>query len=151
MYKKVLVPLDGSKLAECAVNHVQSLCKEGSIGSVTLLNLVKVEVPWHRFDLKDFNIVEIREKSFKSSRKYLADVKSRLSAEGIKVKTESIEAERPVYAIIDYAQNNGMDLIVIATHGITGMKRMLLGSVAFGVLHQSHVPVLLVRPESCQP
>ena len=43
-----------------------------------------------------------------------------------------------------------MDAIIIATHGYTGMKRLLLGSVAFGVLHQSPVPVLLIRPESCR-
>ena len=84
------------------------------------------------------------------SRKYLADVESRLASEGIKVKMESLEGNRPADAISDYAQKNGTDMIVIATHGYTGLKKLMLGSVALGVLHESHIPVLLIRPESCR-
>jgi nucleotide-binding universal stress UspA family protein len=43
-----------------------------------------------------------------------------------------------------------MELIIIATHGYTGLKRLMLGSVALGVLHDSRIPVLLIRPESCR-
>ena len=46
MYKKVLVPLDGSALAECTLSHVKNLFKDGSVGEVTLLNVVKVDLPW---------------------------------------------------------------------------------------------------------
>ena len=46
MYKKVLVPLDGSPLAECTLSHVKNLVKDGSVGEVTLLNVVKVDLPW---------------------------------------------------------------------------------------------------------
>jgi nucleotide-binding universal stress UspA family protein len=154
MYKKVLVALDGSKLAECALSHVKDLLKEGSAGEVTLLNVVMIDIPWGDmydgvYD-KNFDIDAIREPLFLTSGKYLGDVKSRLDAEGIKVKTDSVEANRPASAITDYAQKNGMNLIVMATHGYTGMKRMLLGSVAFGVLHESPVPVLLIRPDACR-
>ncbi len=152
MYKKVLVPLDGSELAECALNHVKSLSKDGSIGEVTILNIIKIDIPWLRGEdeRKHFDINKIREKVLNSSQKYLADVESRLSSEGIKVKIESLEANRPAHAIIEYAQKNSMNMIVIATHGYTGMKGMMMGSVALGVIHQSHVPVLLIRPESCR-
>jgi len=85
-----------------------------------------------------------------ASRKYLADIESRLGSEGIKVKTESVEGDRPAYTITEYAQKKGMDMIIIGTHGITGLKKLMLGSVAFAVLHQSHIPVLLIRPESCR-
>jgi len=153
MYKKVLVPLDGSELAECTLSHVKNLFKDGSVGEVTLLNVVKVDIPWvgegeeytQRIDLN-----AIREELFTKSRKYLAEMESRLVSEGIKVKTESLEGNRPADTITDYARKKGMDLIIIGTHGYTGFKKLLLGSVASGVLHQSHVPVLLIRPESCQ-
>ena len=46
MYKKVLVPLDGSALAECTLSHLKNLFKDGSVGEVTLLNVVKVDLPW---------------------------------------------------------------------------------------------------------
>ena len=100
---------------------------------------------------KPIDINAIRESLFIASRKYLADIESRLGSEGIKVKTESLEGNRPANTITEYAQEKGMDLIIIGTHGYTGLKKLMLGSVAFGVLHQSHIPVLLIRPESCRP
>lgn len=154
MYKKVLVPLDGSALAECTLSHVKNLFKDGSVGEVTILNVVKVDLPWgimgRERPIKPIDLNTIREPLFTASRKYLADIESRLGSEGIKVKTESLEGNRPADTITEYAQEKGMDLIIIGTHGYTGLKKLMLGSVAFGLLHQSHVPVLLIRPESCR-
>mgnify|MGYP001317691643 CR=1 FL=1 len=150
MYQKALVPLDGSPLAECVLSHVKDLAKEGFVKEITLLNVVKFDIPWGGEYPERIDLNAIREPLFAASRKYLAEVESRLVSEGIKVKTESREGNRPADTITDYARENGMDAIVIATHGYTGMKRLLLGSVAFGVLHQSSVPVLLIRPESCR-
>jgi nucleotide-binding universal stress UspA family protein len=157
MYKKALVPLDGSALAECTLFHVKNLFKDGSVGEVTLLNVVKVDLPWALMGLgsdqphKGIDLNAIREPLFKASRKYLADIESRLGSEGIKVKTESLEGNRPADTITEYAQKKGMDMILLGTHGYTGLKKLMLGSVAFGILHQSHIPVLLIRPESCRP
>jgi nucleotide-binding universal stress UspA family protein len=155
MYKSVLVPLDGSALAECTLSHVKNLFKDGSVGEVTLLNVVKVDLPWAVMGSdqypKGFDLNAIREPLFAASRKYLADIESRLGSEGIKVKTESLEGNRPADTITEYAQKKAMDIIIIGTHGYTGLKKLMLGSVAFGVLHQSHIPVLLIRPESCRP
>ena len=155
MYKSVLVPLDGSALAECTLSHVKNLFKDGSVGEVTLLNVVKVDLPWAVLGSdqypKGFDLNAIREPLFTASRKYLADIESRLVSEGIKVKTESLEGNRPANTITEYAQEKGMDMIIMGTHGYTGLKKLMLGSVAFGIVHQSHVPVLLIRPESCRP
>ena len=150
MYKKVLVPLDGSDLAECALSHVQSLFKEGAVGEVTLLNIVWFDLPWSNEYPKHVDIKAIREPLIAASKKYLSEVESRLSSKGIKVKTESLEASKPADAILDFAQEKGMELIVMSTHGYTGFKKLLLGSVAFGVLNGSPVPVLLIRPEACR-
>ncbi len=154
MYTKVLVPLDGSELAECTLSHVKNLFKDGSLGEVTLLNIVKVDLSLAVMRSKQYpnriDLNAIREPLFIESRKYLADVESQLVSEGIKVKTESLEGNRPADTIIEYARKNGMDMIIIGTHGYTGLKKLMLGSVAFSVLHQSHVPVLLIRPESCR-
>lgn len=150
MYQKVLVPLDGSDLAECTLSHLKSLIKDGSVGEVTLLNVVKIDIPWAELENRQFDLNALREPIFAASRRYLADVESRLSSQGIKVKTESIEANRPADTITDYAKKNGMDLIVVATHGYSGLKKLMLGSVASGVLNQSSVPVLLIRPEACR-
>jgi nucleotide-binding universal stress UspA family protein len=178
MYQKVLVPLDGSDLAECALSHVTSLAKEGSVGEIILLNIVKIDIPWAEMESmhpainaevtflnfvktdspradggnRSLDINALRERLFAASRTYLAEAETRLRSdaiEGLRVKAEVLESKRPAYSITNYAQKNGMDLIVMATHGRTGLKKLLLGSVAFGVLNESHVPVLLIRPEAC--
>ncbi len=150
MYQKILVPLDGSELAECALSHVKNMVKDGTVAEVTLLNVVNVYVPGRGEIPGIVDINAVRKNLFMESRKYLAGVESRLASEGIKVKMESIESNRPADLISDYAQKNGIDVIVIATHGYTGLKKLMLGSVALGVLHESHIPVLLIRPESCR-
>jgi len=151
MYKKVLVPLDGSKLAECTLSHVKNLFADGFVGEVTLLNVVKVDIPWVGISSENppsIDLNAIREPLFAKSRKYLADIESRLVSEGVKVKTLSLEGNRPAETIIGCAKD--MDMIIIGTHGYTGLKKLMLGSVAFSVLQQSPVPVLLIRPESCR-
>lgn len=152
MYKKVLVPLDGSELAECALSHVKNLVKDGFAEDVTILNVFSVPIALlgaggENSPYGDINAIQ--EKMMYDSLKYLEDVKSRLGSEGIKVKTESLEGSRAADVISDYVQKNGIDLIVLATHGYTGLKKLMFGSVALEVLHDSHVPVFLVRPESC--
>ena len=150
MYQKVLVPLDGSDLAECTLSHLKSLIKDGSVGEVTLLNVVKIDIPWAELENRQFDLNALREPLFAASKKYLAGVGSRLASQKIKVKKESIESNRPADTITDYAKKNSMDLIVVATHGYTGLKKLMLGSVASGVLNQSSVPVLLIRPDACR-
>ncbi len=154
MYKKVLVPLDGSALAECTLSHLKSLFKDGAVKEATLLNVVKVDLSWALLApdqrSKPIDIDAIRKPLFDASRRYLAKIESQLASEGIKVKTESVEGNRPAETITEYAEKNGMDMIIIGTHGYNGMKKLMLGSVAFGVLHHSHIPVFLIRPESCR-
>ena len=150
MYKKVLVPLDGSDLAECMLSHLKSLFKDGSVGEITLLNIVAIDIPWAEMEVGHFDFNGLRKQVISSSKEYLAKVESRLSAEGLKVKTVSMEANRPAETITEYAKKQGMELIIMATHGHSGFKKLLLGSVASGVLNQSPVPVLLIRPEACR-
>lgn len=152
MYKKVLVPLDGSELAECALSHVKNMLKAGFVEEATVLNIFWAPVPFLGAGGSDSQYIDvnaIQEKVRFDSLKYLADVESRLASDGIKVKTESIEGNRAAETIIDYVQKNDMDLIVLATHGYTGLKKLMFGSVALEVLHNSRVPILLVRPEPC--
>jgi nucleotide-binding universal stress UspA family protein len=156
MYKKILVPLDGSELAECALNHVKKLLQDGPVGEVVLLNAIVIEIPWRELGAGEdghaiaFDYGAFQKTFMDESRRYLARVQSRLSSEGIKVKTETIESNGPSHTITDYAQKNGVDLIVIATHGYTGLEKMMLGSIALKVLNESNVPVLLIRPEACR-
>lgn len=150
MYKKVLVPLDGSELAECALEHVKTLVKEGSAKEVTLFTAVRLDTAWVELYGQKFNAEAMRKVLLASAVKYLTQVKKRLAGEGLKVKIEALEADRAAQGITDYARKKGSNLIVIASHGYTGMRKLMLGSVAMGILHDSHIPVLLIRPEACR-
>lgn len=150
MYKKVLVPLDGSALAECALDHVKTMAKEGFLEEVTLLSVIHIDAPYSELYGKGFDINAMKKAYWDAAINYLSDVETRLDAEGIKVRSEVVEHSRPAPAITEYAQKNGIDLIVIATHGYTGFKKLMLGSVALSIVHDSHTPVLLIRPETCR-
>ncbi len=150
MYRKVLVPLDGSELAECALPEVKKLAGGGLIGEVILLNVFEIDlmgIPARHTRIVDLNA--LRHAQLDTSRKYLEMIQSELISEGMNVKMESLEGT-PAQSIVNYANTNGADLIVIATHGYTGMKKLMFGSVALRVLHDAHAPVLLIRPESCR-
>jgi nucleotide-binding universal stress UspA family protein len=146
MYSKVLVPLDGSELAECALPEVKNLAKGGYIGEVILLNVVEPPSLWLAENL---DIFELKRLEFNRAQEYVRDIQSRLASEGIPARAEVFEG-RASHAIVEFANENAVDLIVIATHGYTGMKKLMFGSVALRVLHDSHAPVLLIRPESCR-
>jgi nucleotide-binding universal stress UspA family protein len=145
MYQKVLVPLDGSELAECALPEVIKLGRGGMIDEVILLKVITIEairIPNSYERSIDFAALSNAQRT--DATQYLENVQSRLRAEGIKVGTELLEG-RPEEKIVDYTRNHAVDLIVIATHGYTGVKRLMFGSVALQVLHDANIPVLLIR------
>ncbi len=147
MYSKVLVPLDGSELAEGALPEVVKLAKGGAIAEVVLLKVIEIEIvniprPYER----SIDFAALRNAHHTESMKYLEGAQARLQNEGIKVKTELLEG-RPEERIVDYAKSHAVALIVIGTHGYTGMKRLMFGSVAMRVLHDANVPVLLIRAQ----
>lgn len=141
MFKKIIVPLDGSMLAENTLPFVKSLAKEGCVEEVVLLNVVEIPIMWIS---ESFDIFPLKNAQFRRAQKYLTGIETQLSSEGIKVKTEILEGVA-AKCIVEYAQNNSVDLIIIGTHGYTGMKELVFGSVALKVLHDSHVPVMLIK------
>ncbi len=152
MYKKVLVPLDGSELSECVLSHVKKMIKNGFAEEVTILNVFPASVAILGAGGTESQYVDVnamKENNRLESLKYVESVQSRLASENIKVKIESLESNRTADTIIDYVQKNNIDLIIIATHGYSGLKKLVFGSVAQEVLRYSRVPVFLIRPESC--
>jgi nucleotide-binding universal stress UspA family protein len=146
MYKKILVPLDGSSRGEAILPHVAELaaCFEAEI------ILLRVYEP-------DFSLVDpyghplefyeaLQEKWQDEVVAYLASVKEKLSQKGLRVRT-LVEKGPVVSMIINVAERESADLIAMSSHGRTGLARVFYGSVAAGVLHQVDRPLLLVRAE----
>ena len=143
MYDKILVPLDMSDRAECALSEVEKISESGVRGKVTLLHVVDVPVAWMP---EGIDVAAVTKVQVDKAKEYLSRVRDRLVAKGIETDMEVREG-RAAEGIIEFAVNNRFDLIVIGTHGYTGMKQLMFGSVALRVLHDAHIPVLLIRAE----
>ena len=161
MYQKILVPLDGSKLAECALPHVEELAQGCDTGQVILVSITeRIEgykvVGNHTQTLGEQlspgagerRISEAVGKMERQARRYLGRVAKMLEAKGIKALTEVLLG-KPAEEIALYAANEKCDLVIMSSHGRSGPSRWARGSVADKVLRASSVPVLIIRAPGC--
>ena len=138
--RTLLVPLDGSVLAEKVLPHVKALAKQPGSPPVDVVLLRVTETPTtsgHYFR----NIPEKRE----DIEQYLAGIETRLKNSGLRVKSQ-ISSGEPAEQIINYGQGNPFSIIVMSTHGHSGMSRWFYGSIATRVLEHAANPIFLVRP-----
>lgn len=145
MYKRILVPLDGSPLAEGVLPHVQELAR--SIGAEVVLLRVAFA---HIFPGAD--PIETQVTAVQEAEAYVMDRARTLQDAGVRAEGK-VRYGDPMEEILDHVTRDHIDLIAMATHGRTGLKRVVLGSVAEQVLRRSPVPMLLLRshpPEEAQ-
>ncbi len=154
MYSKIIVPLDGSELAECVLPHVEAMAKGCEKPEVILINVVPTPEKFWSYtylDKKDRQqfMAEDASEEMENARSYL-DLIAQNVSRGLSVKIDVFVGE-PAEIIADYANNKEADLIVIATHGRSGVSRWAFGSVADRILRSSCIPVLMVRAPGCVP
>lgn len=142
MYRKILVPLDGSELAECVLPHVEAISRGCSIGEVVLLEIVEPPPAWA---IEGVDPVALQGANEKAAKEYLSKIQSQLASDGFNVSAEVLMG-KAAETIIEFAKRNAVDLIAIATHGRSGIGRWVFGSVADRILRSSHVPILMIRP-----
>ena len=145
MYRKILVPLDGSKVAEGVLPHAKALAY--SEGSELILLTVGAN-PAVDFAFSDPGLAQsaISEQE-EHSKKYIAEVEQQLHAAGFKTSTV-LRVGSVAEVILGVAEELDVDCIAMSTHGRTGPARWLLGSIAEQVVHNSKVPVLLIRAKA---
>jgi nucleotide-binding universal stress UspA family protein len=110
-----------------------------------LVLLQIVDVAGARWDVPGVTLTEQREYVFRQATEYLDAMKSDLAASGIEVVTVALKTVPVGASIVDYALNNDIDLIAMATHGRSGMGRMMMGSIAEYVMKESSLPMLLIK------
>jgi nucleotide-binding universal stress UspA family protein len=155
MYKKILVPLDGSKLAECALPYVEALAKGCGTEKVILASVTERVQGYRAFEdpsqlLGQQLIPEAFGKKEEQAQRYLGRIAKAMKAKGIKVGTEVLLGD-PAEEIVIYAKHPGCDIIVMSSHGRSGLSRWTHGSVADKVFRHSPVPVLMVKAHGCVP
>jgi len=150
MYNKILVPLDGSENAECILEHVKAVATGCHVPDVVLLRVVE-SFPAYYMDyrISEEFIRQSQDAAKADAREYLTKTADKMTKQGMSVSTQVIEG-KAADSILDYSIKNGVDLIIMATHGRTGISRWALGSVADKVVRTSNAPVMVVAPASCR-
>jgi len=160
MYTKILVPMDGSELAECVIPHVQTVIKGCSVPQIEFVRVVE---PMHMpvGTLTDGGSIYTAEQAAEDkkridqfnrddAKKYLERITAENKFDNAVVKTVVLEGH-PGEQIAEYATKNGFDLIILSTHGRSGIKRWIWGSTADKILRSSCVPVFMIRAPGCVP
>jgi nucleotide-binding universal stress UspA family protein len=148
MYRHILVPLDGSALAEQVLPHVHALAANEGTTKITLLRAVP-PVFTTSVDYSGMlatTAADAMETLEDEARDYLSRIAQQFRAEGYSVATE-VSAMPAAEAVLDYADSQHADLIAIATHGRSGVSRWVFGSVTQKVVQAAPVPVLVIRPK----
>ncbi len=159
MYQKIMIPLDGSQLAECVLPHAEAFLRNGLVKKAIFIRVLEP------FPLKLYDDVaetfmtsayenayiqkldsweKLEEERRNSVLTYLEQIASRFKQYGSEIKCE-VPGGPAAETLAAYAENNDIDLILIATHGRSGVGRWLMGSVADRILHSSRVPVLMIN------
>ena len=142
MFERVIVPLDGSPLAESIIPFLLQIA--GPLDVEVVLLRVLQPIPPEVIEGSRYVVVEDIEKRSAEARQYLAPIAAQLAGAGVRA-TVDVRRGEPVTEILAAAREAGADLIAMTTHGRSGLGRLLFGSVAEAVLRQTDVPVFLMR------
>lgn len=152
MFKKILVCLDGSDLAEQILPYAVEEALHFQ-SKLVLFQVVPEPVAFSpgipgtaAASVQTDTMLEEAEKALNGARNYLEKIATPLRKKGIQVEAVSILG-RAGDAILSYAEGNNINLITIATHGRSGLRRGVFGSVADYVLRESGLPILVIRPQ----
>jgi nucleotide-binding universal stress UspA family protein len=152
MYQKIMVPLDGSDLAECVFPHLKSLVSTGNVKETVIVRVVEplFQPSISEYSLKPEEVVRVKAEMEKEAETYLNGVLRKINHGAANVRGEILHG-RAAETLAEYASRNGIDLIVMATHGRSGVSRWVWGGVADRILRSACVPVLMVRAPGCVP
>jgi len=176
-YKKIIVPLDGSKLAEVALPHAEEIaagCHVTEIALVSVTESLRIQVP--RSEVADAIAGEVYERTpggvagftgrlyvgdmvpitkvpavvgrmAKAAKDYLVKIAARMEKKGL-TPTVTVLVGNVAEELVKFADEENADLIVMASHGRSGVSHWAIGSVAEKVFRASDIPVLLVKPKA---
>ena len=144
-FSKIMVAIDGSEHSLKAAEYALEIAKSFS----AQLYAVTVTYVPESYHLKQEDVlnqsIEMRG-SIEDAKTWLEKFNQESREDSIQLKTELINSHRPVdYVILEYAEKNDIDLIVLITRGRSGFKKLLLGSIASSVVTYAHCPVMVVK------
>ncbi|HSG80841.1 MAG TPA: universal stress protein [Gemmatimonadota bacterium] len=145
MYKRVIIPVDGSSFSEQAIPYARAIAQRA--GARLTVVLVHSPLVWHSAAMAPMPLLQDWEGRHRQREAaYLDERAGELAAQGIVTEAERLEGE-VAHRLIERAKSDA-DLLVMATHGRAGLERAWLGSVADEVVHHVKLPVLMIRPQT---
>jgi nucleotide-binding universal stress UspA family protein len=143
MYKKILVPLDGSKRAERILPHVEKLAHDND-AMVVFLTVFSTPRVFGYDDLQYAHFQKEIETSMQETEQYLKGIRGEFQAKGIEA-CHRVVMGPVVKEILDAAQRENVDLVAMCSHGRGGLTRLFYGSVASGILNRIDRALLIIR------
>jgi nucleotide-binding universal stress UspA family protein len=147
MYNNILVPVDGSKSAELVLPHVEAVVKAHKSESVTFVRVLE-SIPEHvgaDGNVTDTDLRITEATHLAEAEQYLKNLIKKINWGNVQIKSVVLPPKHVAPSIAKFAKDNDMDLIIIATHGRSGVFRWFLGSVAENILRLAPIPVLMIR------
>jgi len=153
MFDRILVPLDGSELAECILPYVEELTRDKKMKEVILFRVcerpeISADYPASMPESWEQHVKDIMTGAQEQCSLYLGGIEKKLSNSGVKIRVECCLG-KAADEIVKFAEKNQVDLIIMASHGRSGISRWTIGSVAEKVFRSTCVPVLLIRAPGC--
>lgn len=151
MYRNILVPLDGSELAERSLKHALEIASAGK-GRLILLTVVEPVNPGLIFSTGGFGkgaedlLDGLIEQKETEAKEYIVGLVARFKNIEVELQTV-LKTGKAAEEIIKFADSNNVDLIIMSTHGPSGINRLVMGSVTDEVIRSSRVPILVIPPE----
>jgi nucleotide-binding universal stress UspA family protein len=152
MYSHILVPLDGSELAECSLRHAKAIAKGCKGAKLTILRVIEPmpeRVASNLIKAGEGMLQKTEQEGRMMAKDYIAKVENGLKAEGFSAQG-MVRDGMASDEIMDYTRKNNVDLIVMSTHGRSGISLFFFGSVAEKVSRHSAIPALLISPPGCR-
>lgn len=146
MYKRILVPLDGSKRAERILPYVEELALKFEAKLILMQVIEPSVVLAAPYDMGHYYDVNQIERLSEEAKGYLNTMRTELETKGIVAET-LVDNGPVVTCILEEAVRKDVDLVAMASHGRSGLARAFYGSVAAGILHQAERPLLLIRAQ----
>ena len=135
---RILVPLDGSEMAEAAIAPALQIAQAGS--ALILIRAAEARM------LPGTDVMDAQIRVVQEAQEYLAGVKSKLERAGVQQVETHVWYGSAAPAVVEAARVQKVDAIVMSSHGRSGLGRIIFGSVAESVLRSTHVPILVIRP-----
>jgi nucleotide-binding universal stress UspA family protein len=147
VYHKIVVPLDGSTWSERAIPQAAEIAREHD-AELVLIHVYQSPVSEYAPQIALAGQQQMAEQTYEQMHEHLLALRNMLRHQGIRAREHLIRSNNPAQAISDFVESEeGVSMVVMTTHGRTGLTQWLFGSVAQSVIKKVRCPVTLVRPD----